>query len=163
MGSKMESPPPTERPVVSNLLTTTARQICTAEEALMTLWVRIAGIKRHKNVGVLLDYDSQQSYISESLVSKLGLPIVPKENIALTLFSGYRIEPKLYNKYRVKLCSTSSREYSNLEFEFLDQYVICEDIHRVFKCSILKELKRNNIWLSDRGGGRLPQNRQTYW
>ncbi|GFR28870.1 integrase catalytic domain-containing protein [Trichonephila clavata] len=117
----------------------------------MTLWVRIADIKRHKNVRVLLDCGSQRSYISESLVAELGLPIVSKENIALTLFSGSRTEPKLHNKYRVKLCLTSPREYSNLEFEFLDQDVICGDIPRVSKGSILKELKRNNIWLSDMG------------
>ncbi|GFS61458.1 uncharacterized protein TNCV_4311881 [Trichonephila clavipes] len=89
MGSKMESP--TRRPVVNNLQTTTARQICTGEVALMTLWVRITGIKRHKNVRVLLDCGSQRSYISESLAAELKLPIVPKENVALTLFGGSRI------------------------------------------------------------------------
>ncbi|GFY66066.1 uncharacterized protein TNIN_394091 [Trichonephila inaurata madagascariensis] len=99
MGSKMESP--TGRPVVNNIQTTTARQICTGEVALMTLWVRIAGIKRHKNVRVLLDCDSQWSYISEPLAAELGLPIVSKENVALTLFDGFRTELKLHNKYQV--------------------------------------------------------------
>ncbi|GFW24650.1 uncharacterized protein TNCV_2405141 [Trichonephila clavipes] len=105
MGSEMESP--TGRPVVNNLQTTTARQICTGEVVLMTLWVRIAGIKRHKNVRILLDCGSQRSYISESLAAELGLPIVSMENAALTLFGGSRTEPKLQNKYRVKLGSAS--------------------------------------------------------
>ncbi|GFS42877.1 integrase catalytic domain-containing protein [Trichonephila inaurata madagascariensis] len=117
----------------------------------MTLWVRIAGIKWHKNVRVLLDCGSQRSYISESLVAELGLPIVSKENLALTLFGGSRTEPKFHNKHRIKLCSASPRACSSLEFEFLDQNVICGNIPRVSKGSILKELKRNNIWLSDMG------------
>ncbi|GFR23001.1 uncharacterized protein TNCT_573681 [Trichonephila clavata] len=129
----------------------------------MTLWVRIAGIKRHKNVRVLLDCGSQRSYISESLVAESGLPIVSKENFALTLFGDSRTEPKLHNKYRFKLCSAGPREYSNLEFEFLDQDVIVEiDIPRVSKGSILKELKRNNIWLSDMGVVAAKY-RRTYW
>ncbi|GFR11632.1 uncharacterized protein TNCT_126871 [Trichonephila clavata] len=78
MGCKMESP--TERRVVSNLHTTIVRQVCTGEVALMTLWVRIAGTKRHKNVRVLLDCGSQRSYISTSLVAELGLPIVSKHS-----------------------------------------------------------------------------------
>ncbi|GFY55039.1 integrase_H2C2 domain-containing protein [Trichonephila inaurata madagascariensis] len=45
----------------------------------------------------------------------------------------------------------SPRACSSLEFEFLDQNVICGNIPRVSKGSILKELKRNNIWLSDMG------------
>ncbi|GFX85476.1 integrase catalytic domain-containing protein [Trichonephila clavipes] len=122
MGSRMKSL--TGRPVVNNLQTTTARQICTGEVVLMTLWVRIADIKRHKNVRVLLDLGSQRSYISESLAAEMGLPIVSKENVALALFGGSRTEPKLHNKYRIKLCSVSPRAYSSLEFEFLDQNVI---------------------------------------
>ncbi|GFY04701.1 DUF1758 domain-containing protein [Trichonephila clavipes] len=100
MGSKMEFP--TGRLVVNNLQTTTARQICTGEVALMTLWVRIAGIKQHKNVRVLLDCGSQRSYISESLAAQLGLRIISKKNVALTLFGGSRTEPKLHNKYWVR-------------------------------------------------------------
>ncbi|GFY57908.1 DUF5641 domain-containing protein [Trichonephila inaurata madagascariensis] len=87
----------------------------------------------------------------KSLVAELGLPIVSKKNVALTLFGGSRTEPKLRKKYWVKLCSASLRAYSNLEFEFLDQNVICGDTPRMSKNSILKKLKRNNIWLSDMG------------
>ncbi|GFY62820.1 uncharacterized protein TNIN_114531 [Trichonephila inaurata madagascariensis] len=144
----MESP--TGRLVVNNLQTTTARQICTGEVALMTLWLRIAGMK-HENVRVLLDCGSHRSYISESLAAELELPIVSKKNVAITLFGSSRTETKLHNKYRVKLCSASLGAYSSLEFEFLDQNVICGNILRVSKGSILKELKRNNIWLSDMG------------
>ncbi|GFS38453.1 uncharacterized protein TNIN_136791 [Trichonephila inaurata madagascariensis] len=97
------------------------------------------------------DCSSQRSYISESLAAELRLPIVSKENVALTLFGGSRTEPKLHNKYRVKLCSASPRACSSLEFEFLDQNVICGNIPRVSKGWILMELKRNNIWMSDMG------------
>ncbi|GFS80294.1 integrase catalytic domain-containing protein [Trichonephila clavipes] len=112
----MESP--TGRPVVNNLQTT-VRQIYTREVTLTTLWVRIAGIKWHKNVTVLLDCGSQWSYISELLAAELRLPIVSKKNVVLTLFGGSRTERKLRNKYR------------NLIFG---------DIPRVFKSSILKDL-----------------------
>ncbi|XP_054724753.1 uncharacterized protein LOC129235094 [Uloborus diversus] len=115
----------------------------------MTLWVRIAGVKECKEKRALLDCGSQKSYILESLATELGLPVVSKENVALTLFGGTKTEPKLHNKYRAKLYSVSSYRYPNLEFEFLDQKVICEDMPRVPKGPILKELKRNRIWLSD--------------
>ena len=57
----------------------------------------------------------------------------------------------MHNKYRVKLCSSSQHRYPDLEFDFLGQDVICGQIPRVSKGPILKELKRNNIWLSDMG------------
>lgn len=149
MNNKVETQ--VARPIVDTLHTATARQTCTGEVALMTLWVRVAGVKGHKNVRVLLDCGSQRSYILESLAVELGLPIVSKGNVALALFGGSRTEPKLHNKYRVKLCSAGPRGYAPLEFEFLDQNVICGDIPRVTGGPILKELKRNNIWLSDIG------------
>ncbi|XP_054713646.1 uncharacterized protein LOC129223104 [Uloborus diversus] len=140
-----------EKTVAEILHTTTVGQTCTPEVALMTLWVKVAGVKECKEIRALLDCGSQKSYILESLAIELELPVVSKENVALTLFGGTKTEPKLHNKYRAKLCSVSSYRYPNLEFEFLDQKVICGDIPRVPKGPILKQLKRNRIWLSDLG------------
>ncbi|GFW68092.1 integrase_H2C2 domain-containing protein [Trichonephila clavipes] len=53
MGSKMESP--TGRPVVNNLQTPTARQICTGEVALMTLWNVICGNTPRVSKGSILE------------------------------------------------------------------------------------------------------------
>lgn len=141
----------TEKPVVENLQTATARQMCTAEVALMTLRAKVAGINKTRIVRVLLDCGSQKSYILESLAVELGLPIVSKETVAHSLFGGARTDPKLHNKYRVKLCSASQHKHPDLEFDFLDQNVICGDVPCVAKGPILKELKRNKIWLSDVG------------
>ena len=51
----------------------------------------------------------------------------------------------------MKLCFSSQHKYSDLEFNFLDQDVICGDIPCVSKGPMLKELKRNKVWLSDMG------------
>ncbi|GBN05267.1 hypothetical protein AVEN_116395-1 [Araneus ventricosus] len=92
-----------------------------------------------------------KSYISKSVAAELSLSAISKETVAHTLFGGARTEPKLLNKYHVKLCSLSQYEHPDLEFDFLDQDVICGDIPRISKGPILKELKRNTIWLSDIG------------
>lgn len=55
----------------------------------MTLWIKVVGMNKVKNVRVLQDC-TQKSYISESLAAEFGLPIVSKESIAHTLFEGAR-------------------------------------------------------------------------
>ncbi|GBN80946.1 hypothetical protein AVEN_203298-1 [Araneus ventricosus] len=134
-----------------NVQIATARQTCTSEVALMTLQVKVAGINKNKNIRALLDCGSQKSYISRSVAAELGLSAISKETVAHTLFGGARTEPKWHNKYRVKLCSLSQYEHPDLEFDFLDQDIICGNIPRISKGPILKELKRNKIWLSDIG------------
>ncbi|GBM00954.1 hypothetical protein AVEN_6294-1, partial [Araneus ventricosus] len=134
-----------------NVQIATARQTCTSEVALMTLQVKVAGVNKNKKIRALLDCGSQKSYISKSVAAELGLSAISKETVAHTLFGGARTEPKLHNKYHVKLCSLSQYEHPDLEFDFLDQDVICGDIPRISKGPILKELKRNKIWLSDIG------------
>ncbi|GBN46721.1 hypothetical protein AVEN_149542-1 [Araneus ventricosus] len=90
-----------------NVQIATARQTCTSEVALMTLQVKVAGVNKKKNIRALLDCGSQKSYISKSVAAELGLSAISKETVAHTLFGGARTEPKLHNKYHVKLCSLS--------------------------------------------------------
>lgn len=134
-----------------NVQTTTAKPSCRSEIALMTLVVRVAGVNKTKDIRVLLDCGSQKSYNLTSLAVELSLPVVSQERITHTLFGGARTEPKLYNKYRVNIGYSKQHERPELEFNFLDQIIICGDIPRVSKGPILKELKNDNIWLSGFG------------
>ncbi|GBM90143.1 hypothetical protein AVEN_20270-1 [Araneus ventricosus] len=145
--SKNETP--IEKLSIENVQIATARQTYTSEVALMTLQVKVAGVNKIKNIRALLDRGSQKSYISRSVEAELGLSVISKEIVAHTLFGGASTEPKLHNKYRVQLCSVSQYKHPYLEFDFLDQDVICGNIPRISKGPILKELKRNKIWFSD--------------
>ena len=78
----------TEKSVKKHVHTATVGQTCTAEIALMSLQVKVAGAKRVKSVKVLLDNGSQNSYISESLEVELGLRTVSKERTTHTQFGG---------------------------------------------------------------------------
>ncbi|GBL82574.1 hypothetical protein AVEN_263664-1 [Araneus ventricosus] len=91
--------------------------------------------------------------ISKSVAAELGSSVIFKETVTYTFFGNARTDPKLH-KYRVKLSSVSQNKHSDLEFDFLDQDIICGDIPRISKGPVLKELKRNQIWLLDIGPDR---------
>lgn len=140
-----------ESPNTTEVQTSTAGPTCTSEVALMTLKVKVFGANKIRFCRVMLDSGSQKSYISKSLAVDLGLPIASTETLSHTLFGGTHTNPKSHNKYRVQLCSMSKNNSEKFEFEFLDQNVICGNIPCLPKGPILRDLKRNHIWLSDMG------------
>jgi len=133
--------------------TTTVGQVCSTEVALMTIKVNVLGKTTSKEVRALLDCGSQKSYILRSTAKELGLTPVAREVVAHTLFGGARTEPRVHDRYRIKLRSSNPHAKREFEFEFLDQAEICGSVARMPKGPFLKELKGKGVWLSDIGSG----------
>ncbi|GBN38457.1 hypothetical protein AVEN_122720-1 [Araneus ventricosus] len=122
-----------------------------SEVVLMTLIVEISNGVSKRKVRCLLDSGSQRSYILKSTAEALNLKSTSSENIAHTLFGGATTDARCHKKYREKLSPLGKGTL--FEFDFLEQEVICGNMHRLPKEQILKELKRHKIWISDLGDG----------
>lgn len=60
-------------------------------------------------------------------------------------YGGTKIDSKLHKKYRIKFYSLDWRKTSEYEFDFLNQETISENLHRVTKGLLMKELSRLKI------------------
>ncbi|GFV90850.1 integrase_H2C2 domain-containing protein [Trichonephila clavipes] len=129
MGSKMESP--TGRSVVNNLQIITVRQICTREVALMTLWVRIAGIKRHKNEQTapkqiyLLTVIAMVKFLQDRKENGRYCVGLPWLGSSVELPSNFQVEEKRLFGIPRKLRSLHKyEEYDGVFKEWLEEGVI---------------------------------------
>lgn len=113
---------------------------------MQTLVVRIRGVNKEKLIRVLIDTGSQRSYISKYAASVMGYEKLREEEIIHSLFGGTETLVN-HKRYLIRTCSTDRKYFCR--FEVLDQEKICSHIARIEFRSFMKEVKANNIYLTD--------------
>ena len=71
---------------------------------------------KSKIVRLLLDSDSEKSFLTNKLVQELNLPLVRKKHLTVYAFGMNRVKEKIYDVYKIKLHSKlNSQQSINVE------------------------------------------------
>lgn len=119
----------------------------------------LVNVENHQNglvrpARVLFDSGSQQSYVTTEFAKKMGFQPLGERTIVHTLFGNIKSKQQVHKMYRLHL-SSKIDSYS-CELDVLDQPAICGTIPHVPPGPWLKELKEQQIFLSDIEEDNLP-------
>ncbi|GBM23814.1 hypothetical protein AVEN_91149-1 [Araneus ventricosus] len=109
--------------------------------------------KKEVSVRIILDSESQRSYILKSLAEEIGYISVRKETLVHSLFGGIKSE-----KFEHACCKIRLSLENNFacNFEALDQMTICNDVTPFNAGPWVKKLQEMNITLTDVGEKSQP-------
>ncbi|XP_049886629.1 uncharacterized protein LOC126381142 isoform X2 [Pectinophora gossypiella] len=118
---------------------------------LQTVVVNVSHNGKKIPIRALFDNGSQRSYIQQSVVEKLKIPLVKKEVISHCLFGGMEVNPKEHSLYNFNVESLVNN--FNLELTAISQNCICTNVPKVNQndTELFKLLKQNHVTLTDKG------------
>lgn len=116
---------------------------------LQTALVNIIWAGNTVTVRALFDSGSQNSYIKQDIVKKLGMKPVSKEILGHCLFGGLKTEKSMYNVFEFNIGSLDSS--FNLKMKALEQNKISGAIPKINNVHVVNKLKSLNITVHDQG------------
>jgi len=119
---------------------------CTSEVLLQTLRCVIRNGDKQKQVRVLLDPGSQNSYLLESTARQLGLKSSGEVQLCHLLFGGQK-EVQQHSLYEIEIEGTNNSCHSQVRV--LGHKRICSGIPKMSRGPWMAELKLQKIFVSD--------------
>ncbi|GBM50662.1 hypothetical protein AVEN_203990-1 [Araneus ventricosus] len=135
---------PESKEVTKN--TTLANNSCSREVYLQTLIAYIKENNLKHFIRVIIDMDSQLSYISKFTARKMKLKGLGEECVNHGLFGGIE-HAETHQRYRINLSNVDGSY--NFELDVLDEKKICASLPKMNDAHCLNQLKDMGILISD--------------
>ncbi|GFQ65178.1 uncharacterized protein TNCT_638431 [Trichonephila clavata] len=98
-------------------LTTTAvshckidkKDVCNKEVVLQTIYVNVECERNSQTLLLLFDVESQRTFVTSKLVSKLKAPIIRQENLQIFSFASIKPQTKAFGVTKLRLCNLKDK------------------------------------------------------
>ncbi|KAJ8871775.1 hypothetical protein PR048_028115 [Dryococelus australis] len=118
-----------------------------ATPADLMLIVRIKGKTVDRHIRILIDTDSQCSYITKELTAKVGYQSVREEELRLDLFGGHQSNKVNHTLFHLTLENSDSNYVC--DFDTLDHNTMCCSVYTAKREVCQSALKETGIKITD--------------